>query len=154
MRTPCLVILAICLTAVPAAAKPKNCFSLPEIAAEREIRHGIYMREAARRCDTEYVKGLAALWQKFETANGAKFKAANAKRLKGWEREFPDDWKAKVTHADGRLVTYARNIPRTQGFCENMDEQLQELDKRGYAAFSKQSRRVHNEVIGDYKVCQ
>ncbi|OAN53129.1 hypothetical protein A6A04_14295 [Paramagnetospirillum marisnigri] len=135
------------------AAKPKRCFSTTEVSAEREIRHGIYMREAAKRCDGDYIKGANAMWQKFEAAQGTKFKAANGKRIKAWQREFPDDWQFKMNHADGRLVTYARHMPRTTGLCENIDELLQELDKRGYAAFTVQSKTIHNEVIEDYKVC-
>lgn len=150
-----ILILALVLVADPAlAAKAKRCFSPPEITAEREIRHGIYMREAAKRCDGDYVKGANAIWQKFETTNGAKLRATNSKRVKAWQREFPDDWQFKMNHADGRLVTYARHVPRTMGYCENIDEQLQELDKKGYAGFTAQAKVVHNEVIDDYKVCQ
>jgi hypothetical protein len=156
MRAIRLVILAALLTALSGVveAKPKNCFTAPELAAEQEIRHGIYMRDSAKRCDGEFVRGVSALWQKFEAASATKLKAAMTKRQKAWEREFPDDWQAKMTHADGRLVTFSRHVPRTFGFCDNIEELLQEIDKRGYAAFAKQAKRVRNEVIGDYKVCQ
>ena len=156
MRRPLIIAVLVLAASVaaPAAAKPKNCFSDAEIGAEREVRHGIYLREAARRCDEDYLKGSAAAWQKFETANGTRFRAANAKRVKAWKREFPDDWQTKMTHADGRLVTFARHLPRTGAFCDNIDGQLKEIGKRGYGAFATQSKRVHNEVIGDYKVCQ
>lgn len=156
MRRPfsIIVLVAALLPAGPVAAKPKYCFSASEIAIEREVRHGIYLREAARRCDGQYIKGSYDMWQKFEAANGAKFKSAMDKRKKAWSREFPDDWQYKINHADGRLVTYARNIPRTVGFCDNIDELLQEVDKRGYGGFSAQAKVVHNEVVADYKVCQ
>jgi len=153
-RSLVLVLMSSLALSAPALAKPRSCFTTPEITAEREIRHGIYMREAAKRCDGEWIKGSNAIWQKFEAANGPKFKAANDKRKKAWQREFPDDWQYKMNHADGRLVTFARNVPRTLGYCDNIDEELQELDKRGYAAFVVQAKVVHNEVIGDYKVCQ
>ena len=136
------------------AASPKHCFSVPEITLEREVRHGIYLREAAQRCDGQYIKGSYELWQKFEKANGTKFKTAVEKRKKAWQREFPDDWQYKINHADGKLVTYARNIPRTVGFCDNIEELLQEVDKRGYGGFSGQAKRLQNEVVADYKVCQ
>ncbi|MDO8607987.1 MAG: hypothetical protein Q7R40_15745 [Phaeospirillum sp.] len=157
MRCSFIIVLAaaITLSAVPAAAaKPKRCFSVPEIAAEREIRHGIYLREAALRCNGLYTKGSYEMWQKFESANGPKFKTANDKRKKAWQREFPDDWQHKINHADGRLVTYARNLPRTQGFCDNIEEMLQEVTQRGYGGFSAQAKMLQNEVIADYKVCQ
>jgi hypothetical protein len=154
MRRSLIILgLALLVPVSAQAAKAKRCLSPPEISAEREIRHGIYMREAAKRCDNDWVKGTSALWQKFEAANGTKFKAANGKRIKAWQREYPDDWQLKMNHADGRLVTYARHVPRTMGYCENIEEQLQELDKKGYAGFTKQAKVVHNEVIEDYKVC-
>ena len=140
--------------AVLAAGKPKACFTLPEIKAEQEIRHGIYLREAANRCNARFLPGAKDRWQKVEAANGTKFKAANDKRSKAWEREFPDDWKYKITYADGRLVTYDRNIPLTAGFCENIDELLAAVEKGGYGAFSKQSKLLRNEVTEDYKACQ
>jgi hypothetical protein len=154
MRRPILIFcLALLMPVSAQAAKAKRCLSPPEIKAEQEVRHGIYMREAARRCDNDYVKGAYAMWQKFETANGAKFKAANDKRIKAWQREYPDDWQPKMNHADGRLVTFARHVPRTMGYCENIEEKLQDLDKKGYAGFTKQAKIVYNEVIDDYKVC-
>ena len=136
------------------AAKAKGCFTTPEIKAEQEIRHGIYLREAANRCNARYLPGAKDRWQKLEAANGTKFRAANDKRSKAWEREFPDDWKYKITYADGRLVTYDRNIPLTAGFCENIDELLAAVEKGGYGAFSKQSKLLRNEVTEDYRLCQ
>lgn len=156
-RSITVVVLSLALLSSHAAmaAKPKHCFSPPEITAEREIRHGIYLREAARRCDEQqYTKGLNDKWQKFEGANGTRFKAAMDKRKRAWSREFPDDWQYKINHADGRLVTYARNIPRTQGFCDNIDDLMTEVDKRGYGGFSAQAKRIQNEVVADYKECQ
>ncbi len=151
---PILLLAFAVLSPSPAAAKPKHCFSAPEISAEREVRHGIYLREASQRCDGQYLKGSNAIWQKFEAANGTKFKSAVDRRKKAWSREFPDDWQYKINHADGRLVTYARNLPRTQGFCANIDDLLKEVDKRGYGGFSAQAKLLQNEVIDDYKVCQ
>ncbi|MBI3447159.1 MAG: hypothetical protein HY055_17775 [Magnetospirillum sp.] len=142
------------LGAATAGAKPKGCFTLPELKAEQEIRHGIYLREAANRCDARFLPGAKARWQKIEAANGVKFKAANAKRIKAWEREFPDDWKYKLTFADGRLVTYDRNIPLTSGFCDNIDDLLTTAEKGGYGALTKQIKPIRNEVVEDYKACQ
>ncbi len=154
MRLVLFAALAVLISSPAAAAKPKKCFSLPEIRAEQEIRHGIYLREAAKRCDGRYLRGSNDMWQKFEAANATKFKAAMDKRKRAWEREFPDDWQYKINYADGRLVTYDRNVPLTTGFCENIDELLKEVDKRGYGGFSGQAKLIHNEVIDDYKVCQ
>lgn len=150
------IILAIALSPAFAwaAGKPKNCFSTTEIKAEQEVRQGIFLREAANRCNERLLPGARDRWQKIEGANGAKFRSSVDKRLKAWEREFPDDWKYKINYADGRLVTFARNIPLTEGFCENIDELLQTIEKRGFAAFTKLSKTVRNQVTDDYKVCQ
>jgi hypothetical protein len=151
---PFLLILILVASPGLAVAAPKGCFTTAEITSEREVRHGIYMREATKRCDIRFLKGATERWQKFETANGAKFRASVDRRKKAWQREFPDDWQYKVTHADGSLVTYARNIPYTEGFCDNIDELMTRIDKGGFAGFSKQAKWIQNQVVADYKVCQ
>ena len=151
---PAFLLVIALLPSAPAMAAPKHCFAAAEITAEREIRHGIYLREAAHHCDDQYIKGSNDAWQKFEAANGPKFKSAMTKRTAAWRREFPDDWQYKITHADGRLVTYARNLPLTQGLCDNIDDLLQEIGKRGYGGFSAQAKRLQDEVVADYKVCR
>ncbi|ARJ67515.1 hypothetical protein WV31_18555 [Magnetospirillum sp. ME-1] len=149
------IVLALVLSPAAAlAAQPKKCFSLPEIKAEQEVRQGIFLREAANRCNERLLPGARDRWQKIEGANGAKFRSAVDKRQKAWQREFPDDWKYQINYADGRLVTYARNISLTEGFCDNIDDLLQTIEKRGFAAFSKLSKVVRNQVTDDYKVCQ
>jgi hypothetical protein len=149
-----LVVLVLLSAAFPAQAKPKRCLSPAEVVAEQEIRHGIYLREATGRCDSRLLPGAKARWQKFETANGQRFRNANQKRVRAWQREYPDDWQAQMNYADGRLVSYDRNIPLTAGFCENIDELMTTVEKRGYNGFSKQAKVVRNQVVADYKVCQ
>lgn len=149
------IVLALVLSpAVALAAKPKKCFSTAEIKAEQEVRQGIFLREAANRCNERLLPGARDRWQKIEGANGAKFRSAVDRRQKAWQREFPDEWKYQINYADGRLVTYARNIPLTEGFCDNIDDLLQTIEKRGFAAFTKLSKVVRNQVTDDYKVCQ
>lgn len=151
------LVLVLALILAPAAARaasPKKCFSPSEIKAEQEIRQGIYLREAAGRCNERLLPGARDRWQKVEETNGQRFRSAVDKRKKAWTREFPDDWQYKINYADGRLVTYARNIPLTEGFCDNIDELLQTIEKRGYGAFNKLAGVVRNQVTDDYKVCQ
>ena len=152
-RAVILVTFLLIPTAIQAAA-PKKCFSLPEIKAEQEVRQGIFLREASNRCNERLLPGARDRWQKVETANGTKFRSSVDKRQKAWAREFPDDWKYQINYADGRLVTYARNISLTEGFCDNIDEILKAIEKKGFAAFSKLSKVVRNQVTDDYKVCQ
>lgn len=155
MLRPALV-LALTLTLLPALAHaaPKNCFATGEIKAEQEVRQGIFLREAANRCSERLLPGARDRWQKIEATNGQRFRNAVDKRRRAWGREFPDDWQYKLNYADGRLVTYARNIPLTEGFCDNIDELLQSIERRGYGAFSSLAKVVRNQVTDDYKVCQ
>lgn len=149
-----LVSLVLLMPAAAWAAKPKRCLSPAEVVAEQEIRHGIYLREASGRCDSRLLRGAKARWQKFETANGQRFRNANQKRINAWKREFPDDWQDQMNFADGRLISYDRHIPLTEGFCENIDNLLKTIESRGYGGFSKQAKVVRNQVVDDYKVCQ
>jgi hypothetical protein len=146
-------LVAVLMMPAAALAAPKKCFSKAEIKAEQEVRQGIFLREAANRCNERLLPGARDRWQKIEGDNGAKFRADVERRQKAWNREFPDDWKYQITYADGRLVTYARNVPLTEGFCDNIDELLQTIEKRGFAAFTKLSKLVRNQVTDDYKVC-
>lgn len=154
MRKAAVAFAFLLMPAAAFAAAPKKCFSVPEIKAEQEVRQGIFLREAANRCNERLLPGARDRWQKIEGDNGAKFRSAVDRRQKAWSREFPDDWKYQINYADGRLVTYARNVPLTEGFCENIDELLQTIEKRGFAAFSKLSKVVRNQVTDNYKVCQ
>lgn len=153
MLRAAILVAAILIPAAAGAAAPKKCFSKAEIKSEQEVRQGIFLREAANRCNERLLPGARDRWQKIEGANGAKFRSAVDRRQKAWQREFPDDWKYQINYADGRLVTYARNISLTEGFCDNIDDLLQTIEKRGFAAFSKLSKVVRNQVTDDYKVC-
>lgn len=155
MRLACLVaLLLIPGFAGPAWAKPKSCFSATELTAEREVRHGIFLREAARRCQGRFLPNSRKMWETFEEANATRFRGAVAKRMQGWRREFPDDWQVKQIRSDGQIVTYARNQAVTPGFCSNVDDLLQANAKRGYGGFSAQAKTIRNEVVEDYKQCQ
>ncbi|WP_096700579.1 hypothetical protein [Magnetospirillum sp. 15-1] len=153
MLRAAILVAAVLIPAAALAAAPKKCFSQAEIKSEQEVRQGIFLREAANRCNERLLPGARDRWQKIEGANGAKFRSAVDRRQKAWQREFPDDWKYQINYADGRLVTYARNISLTEGFCDNIDDLLQTIEKRGFAAFSKLSKVVRNQVTDDYKVC-
>jgi hypothetical protein len=156
MRALPLAVIAVVLVALapPAAAKPRGCLTQPEIQAEKEVRHGLFLREAARRCDGQYLKGSAQTWQTFETANGAKFRQQNGRRISAYKREFPDSWQAKMNQADGRLVTYNRNFPVTQAYCDDVEDLLKDITATAYGGFTKQAKVIHDQVIDDYKLCR
>lgn len=157
MFKPALLLLALCLLVLPSSAFPagkgKGCFTAAELTAEREVRHGIFLREASRLCQGRFLADSAKTWDSFEQTNGARFRAAVARRAKAWKREFPKDWQVKQTHADGAIVTYARNYSVESAFCTKIEARLKEITKRGYAAFTNQTRMIRNEVADDYKTC-
>jgi hypothetical protein len=156
MRRACLLLaLAFVPVLAPAAwGKPKGCFTKAELIAEREVRHGIFLREASRRCQGRFLAHSRKIWDAFEQDNGVRFRTQVARRASGWQREFPDDWKIKQTRSDGQIVTYARIQAVTPAFCANVDEMLQENGKAGYAGFARQAARIRNEVTDDYRQCQ
>ena len=123
--------LLILLTSAAAEAKPRRCFTSGELTAEREVRHGIFLREATKRCDARLLPGATKRWQTFEEANGARFRAAVSRRQKAWQREFPDDWLVKQTRADGQIVTYARHQPVWPAGCADVVGVMCVVGRRG-----------------------
>ncbi|MFD2234642.1 hypothetical protein [Phaeospirillum tilakii] len=138
-----------------AAGKGKQCFTDAELTAEREVRHGIYLRETSRLCQAGgFLKDSFPTWEKFEEVNGARFRAAVGRRAKAWKREFPQDWQSKQTRADGAIVTYARNLSMVGAVCAQVDKELKEISKGGYGKFSARAKLLKNEVSDDYKPCR
>lgn len=132
--------------------KFKRCLSTTEMQVEQLVRHGVFMREAARRCN-EYIPGTAKKWTDFDQRFGTRLKQQTDRRAKLFQREFKDDALKVRTYFDGRLVTYHRNFPMTTAYCENIDDKLDEVTKRGWAGFSSQAKVLQNEVLLDYKAC-
>ncbi|MBC7952007.1 MAG: hypothetical protein H7Z12_09360 [Rhodospirillaceae bacterium] len=132
--------------------KFKRCLNTGELQVEQLVRHGVFMREAARRCN-EYIPGMGKKWIDFDQKFGARLKQQTDRRAKLFLREFKDDALKVRTYFDGRLVTYHRNTPMTVAYCENIDEKMDELSKRGWGAFTAQAKVLQNEVLLDYKAC-
>lgn len=153
-----LALALLLLAPYPAIAqtKPKSkaryCLTEVEIKAEQEIRHGIFLRESSAKCDS-WIPGIRDGWDNFAAANSQRFDAANQKRIKAFLREFAADWQNEMNRSDGRIVTYHRHFPLTQGYCDNVAKLVKELAK-GYRAFTEQAGTVQNEVIADFKVCR
>lgn len=151
------LILAAALSlsaAGPAVAKVKRCFSAVEIRAEQEVRHGVFLRESANRCEGPWVVGMKPVWDDFALRFAAKLAKATDRRSKAYQREFPDRWPNVLTHADGRIVTYYRHFPLTRAYCENVNALVTEVGRRGWGGFSEQAKTIQNEVIGEVKACQ
>ncbi|MCR6631553.1 MAG: hypothetical protein NVV74_16745 [Magnetospirillum sp.] len=157
MKSLVRLTAAILVLALPAEAlaqvKFKRCLSDTEMAVEQLIRHGVFLREAANRCD-EMKPGTAAKWKAFDQRFGPRLKQQTDKRAKLFQREFKQDALKVRTYFDGRLVTYHRNVPLTVAYCEHADDMLDEIGKRGWNGFTAQAKVVQNEVLLDYKSCQ
>lgn len=135
-----------------AQVKFKRCLSPAELQVEQLVRQGVFLRESARRCN-EITPGSGKLWTDFDQKFGVRLKQQTDRRAKLFQREFKDDALKVRTYFDGRLVTYHRNVPLTIAYCENIDKMLIEVSKRGWGAFTKQSKVLENEVLLDYKAC-
>jgi hypothetical protein len=152
MRRVLTLGLVVALLAAPAWAKPKGCLSEREMKNDQLVRHGVFLREASRRCEF-YAPGSAKLWVDFEAANAQRLQRETQMRARIFEREYPDDVKMAAAVFDGRLVTFHRNVPVTPAFCENVKGLLEENAKRGWGGFTKQSKTAHDAVFLDFKAC-
>lgn len=134
-------------------AKPSRCLTAADVKTEQLVRHGIFLREAGNRCD-EWVPGTRQKWLDFDGRFGTRLRSQTDRRIRMFQRAFRDDAVKVMTYFDGRLVTYHRHYPLSEGYCRNVDELLDEVRKRGWGGFTKQAEVIQNEVHLDYKVCQ
>lgn len=151
-----LSLLLVAGLAAPAwaqAKKPKRCLTVAEMTTEQIVRHGVFLRELGTRCE-EFTPGTKKLWTDFDTNFAARLKALTDKRKLVYQREFKDDWVKVMTYFDGRLVTHHRHVPLTRGTCDNVQERLQEVTKKGWKGFTEQAKILQNEVHQDYKICK
>ena len=147
--------LAVAL-AIPAQASAqvsfKRCLNAQEIQVEQLVRHGVFLRESANRCDG-MMPGSAKKWKSFDERFGPRLKSQTDRRAKLFQREFKKDALKVRTYFDGRLVTYFRNAPLTTAYCTQSNKMLDEINKRGWGGFTEQAKVVQNEVLLDYKSC-
>ena len=146
------VIVAL-LATTPAWAKPKLCMTPAEMSADLIIRHGVYLREAADRCNS-YQPGTRALWKSFDEKFGTRLRGERTKREGAFKREFPDTWLKNVTTFDAKLVTFDRNLPYNEPFCSNIKDLLDEITQRGWGAFATQSKKVRDEARMEFIPCK
>lgn len=148
-------VLALVL-AVPAGATAqvafKRCLTEQEVQVEQLVRHGVFLRESANRCDG-MMPGSAKKWKSFDERFGPRLKSQTDRRAKLFQREFKKDALKVRTYFDGRLVTYHRNVPLTVAYCTQANKMLDEVGKRGWGGFAEQAKVVQNEVLLDYKSC-
>ena len=136
-----------------ADAKPRGCLTPAEHASDLIIRHGIFLREGADRCSASQ-PGIKDVWKQFDQSFGQRLFAERGKRERAFKREFPDTWLRVVTTFDAKIVTYDRNMPFTDAFCEEMQSMLDDNKKKGWGSFVKQSKIVRDESRMELKVCE
>ncbi len=154
MRAALILSVILSLAAGQAIAQVKmRCLSDTELQVEQLVRHGVFLREAGRRCD-DVVAGTNKLWTDFDQRWAAKLKQQTDKRAKVFTRQFKGDALKVRTYFDGRLVTYHRNYPLSLSYCTNVKELLDEVAKRGWGGFTGQAKVVQNEVLLDYNSCK
>jgi hypothetical protein len=149
-----MLIAGLLVAATPAPAqnaKSKGCFSAAEQAAEQQVRHAIFLRESALRCEAPpFSAGTAALWSDIAQQFGDRFARQTDLRRKAYEREFPRD---DIGSWDGRVVMHFRHYPLTEGYCQDVKRLLKDVQTKGWGVFVKQSVKSKGEVLLDYKVC-
>lgn len=145
------------LASAPAAAqtraKPPRCLTEADVRTEQFVRHGVFLREAGNRCE-EWVPGTRRKWLDFDGRFGTRLRQQTDRRIKMFQKAFREDAVKVMTYFDGRLVTYYRHYPLSEGYCRDVDALLTEVTKRGWGAFTAQAETVQNEVVLDYKVCR
>jgi len=150
-----LTVLGGPVPASAAGAKARGCFSEAEARAEMTVRHGLFLREAAKLCEEAgLTPGIGAQWADVDKRFGRDFKLNTDLRRAAFAREF--DKRAPTTQLvwDGRLVMLQRHAPVTQGQCNDAKRMLQEIQKGGFKVFSKQAAKDNDDVVLDYKVCK
>lgn len=151
-RAFAILVLAAAPFEATAQVKFKRCLSDTEVQTEQLVRHGVFLRESANRCD-EMLPGTAKKWKAFDERFGPRLKQQTDRRAKLFLREFKADALKVRTYFDGRLVTYHRNVPLTVAYCTQSNKLLDEVNKRGWNSFAEQAKVIQNEVLADYKAC-
>ena len=147
-----LLLLWALSAATPALAKPKFCFTRAEISSDQIIRHGVYLREAALRCN-DYEPGSWAAWKAIDDKFGTRFRSERTKRENAFKREFPDTWLKDVTTFDAKLVTFDRNLPFNDAFCADIKELLDNVQKKGWGELTTQSKKIRDQARMEFKPC-
>ncbi|MBF0270051.1 MAG: hypothetical protein HQL44_15820 [Alphaproteobacteria bacterium] len=149
-----LILILLLLQASPAFAKPKNCMTRAEQTSEWQIRHAIRLREFAWRCDEPpYSAGTLEIWKRIDEKNAAQFKKMTDARAKVFEREFPTQHKTYLENWNGRIIIRYRDYYLSNIDCAQTKQQLLDIDKKGFGAFTKMAGKYKPEVLMDYRIC-
>jgi hypothetical protein len=154
MRALSLILAAAILTASPAWAKPKGCFTKREEIAEQVVRHGVRLREGAQRCqELGFSTETGARWRAMDDLLGEQFSTQVGVRAKAFGREFGEAAEGELRLWDGRIVSYFRHRPLSEIYCRALDEMMDEASARGFNGFKAQALRERGEVRIQYRIC-
>lgn len=137
--------------------KPRGCLSPSEHVAEREVRHGVRLREMSFRCDQQYPRARAVFprWKEFSDKSAERFARQAELRRKAMAREFPDNFREVMMSSDDRLVVFFRHYPLTEPYCLGISRLFDPLERGGWQAFVKQAATVRDEIrLWSYKSCR
>lgn len=137
-----------------AAGKPRGCFTLAEINAERLVRQGLRLREGAVGCDGDpWNARTLSLWRDIDKRFGAQFAQQTKIRHDAFVREFDKDAENRITQWDGRIVTFYRGYPLSGVYCTGVRNQLTEMQKSGWASLKKHATVAPDDVKFVFKSC-
>ncbi|WP_142848761.1 hypothetical protein [Telmatospirillum sp. J64-1] len=150
------LVLVMAASAAQAQGKPRGCLTRTEAIAEREVRHGLRLREMSARCDAaRWTTGAQDKWLQINETFGPRFLAQTQRRQRALEREYPrQPPQASVAAWDGRIVTVFRSRPVTPASCDSIDKMLDEVLARGWNSFRRQAEKARDEISGDYLICR
>ena len=137
--------------------KPRGCLTSNEHVAEREVRHGVRLREMSFRCDQQYPreKPIFPRWKEFSEKFAAQFVKQVDARRKAMAREFPGNFEEVMKYWDDRLVVFFRHYPLTEPYCQGISKLFDPLERSGWNAFVKQAAAARDEImLWDYKLCR
>lgn len=153
---PSFLLLSL-LAAVPIsawAAKPKGCFSRPEISAERLVWQGLRLREGAKGCDGDpWNFQTQVMWEDIDKRFGPQFAAQTKIRRAAFIREFGKMADYQITQVDGRIVMHYRGYPLSVPYCTEIKSLLANMQKFGWPAFVKKANVAPDEVKFVYHSC-
>lgn len=136
----------------PPDANFKRCLNDKELETERLVRHGVFLREGAWRCNGA-VPGSFDIWRDIDENLGPQMRRVTDARKLLFDREFGESSFQVTNYLDGRLVVYYRNFPLTGVYCNTINRLLKDVQARGWGAYAKQAETLRDNVKLDYRAC-
>lgn len=147
-------VAALCPATIAAQLAPKRCFTQKEMTAEQVVRYGLTLREGAAVCSkTPHDFKLYPLWLDIDQKLGPQFAINKGIREVAFRREFGPSALNRLEMWDGRIVFYYRYVPVTADLCKEMRDNLEAVQKGGWAQVTKRSALNRDNVQMTFKRC-